>query len=55
MKAVLIVIAALGFAWWMYQKEDDPQIGINAAAAVACAGMFILLCLGVMELCGCAM
>ena len=52
MKVVLIVIAALGFAWWMYQKDDDPQIGINAAAAICFALAFLFICLLVMQLCG---
>ena len=51
MKAVMIVIAALGFAWWMYQKEDDPQILNNAAAAVCFALAFLFICLLVMQLC----
>lgn len=55
MKAVMIVIAALLFAWWMYQKEDDPQIGINAAIAVCFSLAFLFLCLLVMQLCGNAM
>ena len=49
MKAVLIVIAALGFSWWMYQKDEDPQIGINAAAAVCFALAFLFICLLVIQ------
>ena len=52
MKGILIVIAALLFAWWMYQKDDDPQIGINAAAAVCFARAFLFICLLVRQLCG---
>ena len=52
MKAVMIVIVALGFARWMYQKADDPQFGINAAAAVCFALAFLFICL---QICGHAM
>ena len=55
MKAVLIVIAALLFAWWMYQKDDDPEIGINAAAAVCFALAFLFICITVMQICACVM
>lgn len=55
MKAIVIMIVALGFAWWMYQKEDDPQILNNAAAAVCFALAFLFICLLVMQICGHAM
>ena len=52
MKALLIVTAAWLFARWMYHKEDDPQIIINAAAAVCFALAFLFICLLVMQICG---
>ena len=55
MKAVFIVIAALLFAWWMYQKEDDPHIVLNAVAAVCFSLAFMFICLLVMQICGNAM
>jgi hypothetical protein len=55
MKAYLITFIAALFAWWIINQQEEPLIWFNAAAAVACACMFILLCLGVMELCGCVM
>lgn len=55
MKAYVITFVAALFAWWLINQQEEPEIWFNAAAAVACALLFIMLCLGVFELCGCVM
>lgn len=55
MKEYLITFIAAMFAWWIIRQQDEPEVWFNAAAALACACLFILLCIGVMDLCACAM
>lgn len=55
MKAYLITLIAAVFAWWIIRQQEDPDIWFNAAAAIGCVCGFVLLCLGVMEVCACAM
>lgn len=47
----LITIGAALFARWIIRKMEEPEILINAAAAIGCVCVFILLFFGVMELC----
>lgn len=51
----VILFAAALFAWWIIRQQEEPLIWFNAAMAIGCVCGFILLCLGVFELCGCAM
>lgn len=55
MKAYVYTFIAAMFAYWIIRKQKEPEIWFNAAAAVACALLFIMLCVGVFELCGCVM
>ena len=55
MTAYLITFIAGLFAWWIIRQQEEPEIWYNAAMAIGCVCMFILLCLGVFELCGCVM
>lgn len=55
MKAYVITFAAALFAHWIIRKQEEPEIWFNAAAAIGCVCGFVLLCLGVMEICGCVM
>ncbi len=51
----LIMFVATLFFLWIIRKEEEPEIFLNAIAAFNCVILFILLCLGVSELCACAM
>lgn len=55
MKAYVYTFIAAMFAYWIIRKQEEPEIWFNAAMAIGCVCGFILLCLGVFELCGCAM
>lgn len=55
MKAYVITFVAAVFAWWIIRQQDEPELWFNVAAALGCVCGFILLCLGVFELCGCVM
>lgn len=55
MNSVIIFACALLFARWIIDETEDPQVWYNAIAAIGCAGLFVMLVLGVFELCGCAM
>lgn len=55
MKAYVYTFIAAMFAYWIIRKQEEPEIWFNAAAAIGCVCGFILLCLGVFELCGCVM
>lgn len=51
---VILFIATL-FALWILNRTEDPQIFYNAILAINCAILFIILIIGVFELCGCVM
>lgn len=53
--AYLIMFVASVFVLWIIRQHEEPEIFLNAVAAFNCAILFIILCLGVFELCGCAM
>lgn len=55
MKAWFILFIAALFAWWFIRQEEDPEIWRNVIFALNFAYLFILLCLGVFELCSCVM
>lgn len=51
----VIMFGATVFALWIILQEEEPEIFQNAVAALNCVILFILLCLGVFELCSCVM
>lgn len=52
MKAYLYAfLAAMFLSWIIDQQEEEPEILLNAAAAIVCVVGFIIICLGVFELC----
>lgn len=51
MSSVIIFACALLFARWIIDETEDPQILYNALVALGAVLGFILLCLGVFELC----
>lgn len=55
MKAYVYCFIAAAFAYWIIQRQEDPEIWYNVCMAINCVCLFILLCLGVFELCGCVM
>ena len=55
MKAYLYTFLAAAFLTWILDQMDDPQIIYNALYALGAILGFILVCLGVFELCGCVM
>lgn len=55
MKSVIIFACALLFARWIIDETEDPKIWYNAICAIGCAALFVMLVLGVIHLCACAM
>jgi len=55
MKACLYAFLAALFLDWIIRQQDEPEIIRNALYALGAVAGFILVCLGVFELCGCVM
>ena len=55
MTSIIIFACALLFARWIIDETEDPQVWYNAIAAIGSAGLFVMLVLGVFQLCACAM
>ena len=53
--AYLIMFVATLFFLWIIRKEEEPEIFFNTILAINCVILFIILCLGVFELCACVM
>lgn len=51
-KAICLLAVAAVFCHWTTRNEDRETIVFNAMVAIGCAFCFLLLCLGVMHLCG---
>ena len=55
MKAYLYAFLAALFLYWIIDQQEEPEIIFNALYALGAVAGFILVCLGVFELCGCVM
>ncbi len=55
MTAIIIFVVSIVFAFVVIKRSEDPQILINAGAAVLFAFLFICVALEVMRLCSCIM
>lgn len=55
MTAYLYTFLAAMFLYWIIRQQEEPEIILNALAALGAVCGFILACLGVFELCGCVM
>ena len=55
MKAYLYFFLAALFLHWIIEQQEEPEILRNALYALGAMVGFILVCLGVFELCGCVM
>ena len=55
MKAYLYAFLAAMFLSWIIDQQEEPDILRNALYALGAVAGFILVCLGVFELCGCVM
>lgn len=51
----LIMFVATLFFLWIIRKEEEPEIFFNTILVINCVILFIILFLGVFELCGCVM
>lgn len=55
MTAIIIFSVSIVFAFVVIKRSEDPQILINAAAAVIFAFLFLVVALEVMRLCSYSM
>lgn len=55
MKAYVYTFIAVMFAYWIIRKQEEPEIWYNAICALGCAALFVMLVIGVFQLCGCVM
>ena len=51
MKAYLYAFLAALFLDWIIDQQEEPEIIYNAIYALGAVVVFILVCLGVFELC----
>lgn len=55
MNSIIIFACALLFARWIIDETEDPLVWYNAIAAIGCVALFVILVLGVFQLCACVM